>query len=128
MGVEEVTTDQLGMQYRVVDGQELVAIWVPLKKDEVQELTKKALETNAPFPDMVANAAKSWLSGGELSLEDLENVAGGTSRAALSPQVQKASLQALNLYNTALQASGAQYNGMEEMLDKIGKSTVMCGW
>jgi len=126
MAEGEITTDALGGQYRVFEGQEQAAFWLPMSKADAQAVVKKALEINMNFPKDLSDAIKNWLSGGELSLDQLDKVAGG---AMLSPQVQQSSLRAADLYNQTLSGATPQFGNLNQLMrDKVGGGTVMCGW
>ncbi len=78
--LKDVKIDKHGGEYRVVEGQEMFALWLPMSLAEKEAMMKKATEQKTHVGILVANFLRQWLKGetpAELSLKDLESVAGG---------------------------------------------------
>jgi hypothetical protein len=115
--------DEWGGECRVVGGQEMRAVWVPLTQEEKKALMEKAGAQGTAVGLMVANYLKGWLNeedGAELSIEDLEQVAGGGSF-----QLQRVGQLYPSLARGGfLSRTGSQMPGG----DLSRKSTIMCPW
>lgn len=111
--LDKIETNSMGEGYRVIDGQEQTAVWLPLSKAEMEDVIRKSLATNAAFPAKLADAVRAWVGGRELSLEELQ------------PEVKRASLEALQRYNSLLTVSGI--SRVEDVFD-MQAGTTMCGW
>ena len=77
---DELKKDKYGDEYRVVDGKELIALWVPVTLDEKEKLMAKAAAKGIRVQESVANFLRESLhekGGKELGIDDLEKVVGG---------------------------------------------------
>jgi len=123
---EDYKVDAQGGEYRVVEGQEMRAVWVPLSAADKEALVKKATTEGKAVGLLVAGFLKSYLKGGassELSMEDLEQVAGGVMTAGVGPQ------QIGKLYPSLVRGGFLQpvSPGVKFDPGKMGHTT-MCPW
>ena len=75
----QVKTDKYGDDYRVIDGQEEFALWVPITQAEKEKLMARAAAKGLHIHKMAADYIREALKEGaeELTLEDLAQVVGG---------------------------------------------------
>lgn len=109
----EIKTDKLGGEYKVDEGTELYAIWVPVTLAEKEALIKKGKAESIDVPKLTANFLREWLKAKELSEGELKKVAGGVN----------AGPNQLNLHSLQLAASKLNIDKL-----KGSYSTVMCPW
>jgi len=72
--------DQMSTESRIEEGEEMVAVWLPMTQDEKKAIMEKATSEGVKLPALLADFIKSWMQGGksaELNIEDLAQVAGG---------------------------------------------------
>ena len=107
----EIQKDQSG-EWRVVDGEEQHAVWVPISMSERESLIKKAKAEGVNLRYLVANMLRQWVASKELSAADLDAVVGGVT--------------SLNTTNTL----DLQQISLTSRIDpsKTSYSTVMCPW
>lgn len=58
----EVKIDQFGGEYKVENGKEKIALWLPLSLQEKEALLSKAKKEGTSVSEMVAEYLKNWLS------------------------------------------------------------------
>jgi hypothetical protein len=77
---EKFEVDETGGEYRIVDGQELVAVWLPITRAEKKALMEKAKAERVNIPKLLTTLLTQWKKGkspAELSVQELAGVAGG---------------------------------------------------
>ncbi len=64
-GVKEavVQLDEFGGEYKVENGREYVALWLPLGLSEKKQLIEKAVREKVDLSGMVADYLRGWLEG-----------------------------------------------------------------
>jgi len=114
----EMKTDKLGGEYKIDEGTELYAIWIPVTLTEKEALIDKGKADGVDVPRLAANLLRSWLKSAELSDGELEKVAGGAGlMAAPLPFPEQVQLsQKLLSFSSNLRPGRPEY------------STVMCPW
>jgi len=118
----EVKKDRFGGDFKVDEGVEHYAMWVPITLAEKEALVKKGEATKVNPGKLVANFLREWLSAGELSAEDLAKVAGGAGMVAPTNATQ---------FNVRqLEAGALRPSSPVKTLNprSISASTVMCPW
>lgn len=55
-----VYRDEWGGEYTVINGEERVALWLPMNRKEKELLTSKATSKNVKISELVTNFLKSW--------------------------------------------------------------------
>jgi electron transfer flavoprotein alpha subunit len=77
---ESFQVDELGGEYRIVDGNEQVAVWLPMTREEKKAVIEKAKADKLNLPLVLATYVREWMKGGkssEVFIEDLAKVVGG---------------------------------------------------
>lgn len=112
-------TDKFGGQVREEAGEEQVSMWLPITAAEKEAVVQKAMQENVAVPQMLAQCLRGWLKGGELSLDQLDQVVGGV--------LPQRTLVQENMAKVRNELATKGYADLEPM-DPSSFSTVMCPW
>ena len=113
----QIQTDKFGGPCRTLNGEEQVALWLPMTVAEKEAVINKAIDSGVSVPEVIVRALRGWLQGKQLNLADLEKVAGGSGG-----QLQQNLLQVRG-------QTGVNSAELQAVMDKMSHmSTVMCPW
>ncbi|MCM2279339.1 MAG: helix-turn-helix domain-containing protein [Oligoflexia bacterium] len=56
-----VYRDEWGGEYTVINGEEKIALWLPMSRKDKELLTSKAVSKNVKVSELVANFLKNWI-------------------------------------------------------------------
>ena len=109
----ETKIDKLGGEYKVDEGVELYALWIPVTFEEKEALINKGKADGVDVAKLAANFLRNWMKSEELDEAQLDKVAGGAM-----------TLQQPTLYKELLLT--AQKPTLAD--GRMNFSTVMCPW
>ncbi|ADH62004.1 DNA binding domain protein, excisionase family [Allomeiothermus silvanus DSM 9946] len=59
----KVQLDEFGGEYKVEDGQEKIALWLPMSLEEKRKLLEKAEREGVNVSDLVSRYLREWMQG-----------------------------------------------------------------
>lgn len=59
----KVQLDEFGGEYKVEDGQEKIALWLPMSLEEKRKLLEKAEREGVNVSDLVSHYLREWMQG-----------------------------------------------------------------